>query len=98
MKLDADIQALVDDELKKVATELETAMKHSVAVRTGALRDSIDKEKVDGGYEVGVNIDKLKGDSRNKSGYDYSQPYYYGHGKWRGRKFLEIAMNAVGNK
>lgn len=97
-KLPDDIQALVDDGLKEIAEELETAMKNTVNVRTGALRDSIDMEKVEDGYEVGVNIDTLKGDSRNKSGYDYSKPYYYGHGSWGGHKFLEIAMNAVGSK
>lgn len=98
MKLDADIQALVDDELKKVAEELESVMKSTVHVRTGALQDSITTEKVEDGYTVGVDADQLEGDGRNKSGVDYSKYYYGGQRSWPGHKFLEIAMNAVGNK
>lgn len=98
MKLDADIQALVDDELKKVAEELESVMKNTVHVRTGALQDSITTEKVEDGYTVGVDADQLEGDGRNKSGVDYSKYYYGGQRSWSGHKFLEIAMNAVGNK
>lgn len=98
MKLDADIQALVDDGLKEVAEELESVMKNTVHVRTGSLRDSITTEKVEDGYTVGVDADKLEGDGRNKSGVDYSKYYYGGQRSWPGHKFLEIAMNAVGNK
>lgn len=98
MKLDADIQALVDDELKKVAEELESVMKNTVHVRTGALQDSITTEKVENGYTVGVDADQLERDGRNKSGVDYSKYYYGGQRSWPGHKFLEIAMNAVGNK
>lgn len=98
MKLDADIQSLVDDELKKVAEELESVMKNTVHVRTGALQDSITTEKVEDGYTVGVDADQLEGDGRNKSGVDYSKYYYGGQRSWPGHKFLEIAMNAVGNK
>lgn len=94
-KLPKDIQELIDDGLKEIADELQDAMKNTVHVKTGNLRDSITTEKVEDGYTVGVDADKLESDSRNKSGYDYSKPYYYGHGTWAGHKFLEIAVNAV---
>lgn len=97
MKLDADIQALIDDGLEEEATKLETVMKNTVHVRSGALRDSITKEKIGDDWYVGVDADQLEGDSRNKSGVDYSKFYYGGQRSWAGRKFLEEAMNAVGD-
>lgn len=97
MKLDADIQAVVDAGLKEIAEELEGVMKNTVHVRTGALRDSITVEKTEDGFTVGVDADKLEGDNRNKSGVDYSKFYYGGQRSWAGHKFLEEAMNAVGD-
>lgn len=97
MKLDADIQALIDDGLEEEATKLETVMKNTVHVRSGALRDSITKEKIGDDWYVGVDADQLEGDSRNKSGVDYSKYYYGGQRSWAGHKFLEEAMNAVGD-
>lgn len=99
VKVPDDIMELIDSEVKDIANELKDTMKGVVHVKTGNLRDSITVEKdKDGDYTVGVDADKLQSDSRNKNGYDYSLPYYYGrhNSSWVGHKFLEIALNEVG--
>ena len=64
----------------EVVDEAVDIMKDEVSVRSGALRDAIGKEKK-GDFEalVGVDGDKLKADSRNIGGIDYSLFYWKGH-------------------
>ena len=98
MKLPSDIRELIEPELKDIANELKETMQGVVHVKTGNLRDSITVEKdKEGDYSVGVDADKLERDNRNKNGYDYSLPYYYGrhNSSWVGHKFLDIALNEV---
>lgn len=94
----SDIEELIAQDVKEIANELKETMQGVVHVKTGNLRDSITVEKgKDGIYSVGVDADKLESDKRNKNGYDYSLPYYYGrhNSTWVGHKFLDIALNEV---
>ena len=97
-QLDDDLKEMIESGLKEEADNLKNVMKVIVHVRTGNLRDSITTEKSDDmEFTVGVDADKLESDSRNKNGYDYSLPYYYGrrNSSWVGHKFLEEAINSV---
>ena len=97
-QLDDDLKEMIESGLKEEADNLKNVMKGIVHVRTGNLRDSITTEKSgDMEFTVGVDADKLESDSRNKNGYDYSLPYYYGrmNSSWVGHKFLEEATNSV---
>lgn len=79
------------DRLGEYAKELEKLAKSEVNTfpnvdghTGGALEDSITTEKVSNThYKVGVDAGRLRGDPRNKSGYDYSKVYYYGRGAVR---------------
>lgn len=92
---DNEVNGFIDEFLDEVAEELRDVMSNTVHVDTGNLRDSITVEKQEMSRTVGVDADKLESDNRNKSGYDYSNPYYYGHHSWPGHKFLEESMNRL---
>lgn len=68
-----------NDELESRAKEAERIMKEVINKDSGALRDSVETEKLsDGSYLVGVNESKLQNDERNKGNVNYTPYYYYG--------------------
>ena len=74
------IDALQAD-FEDLAEELREDMVEEAHKKTGALKDSIIKEKLsDTSYFVGVDGEKLKNNSKNEQKFDYSKSY------WKGRK------------
>lgn len=93
---DSIIDSWIEDELDSTARELQQAMKITVGVDTGALRDSITIEERNGDRYVGVDSDLLITDPRNERGRDYTKYHHDGTFRNRANPFLDIAMNMVG--
>lgn len=80
MSLEITVTKMLEKEIDKYADKMLKITKQEAHQKTGALRDSIRKEKKKYGYKIGVDSDVLKADSRNIGHIDYSPHYYYGHG------------------
>jgi len=83
MSVTSMVLAVAEKELERKAKRIEVLLKQEVHVKSGALRDSIEKKKKGTGeYFIGVNVEKLKADPRNIGGLDYSRAYHDGHGPY----------------
>lgn len=90
MKLADRIKQSLEEEFDKYVDDIYKTMKQEVHVRTGALQDSIRKEKKSKTRAlVGVNGGSLAQDPRNASRRDYSMAYWKGH-----RSYTIVPVNA----
>ena len=69
----------VEDNTKQRAEDAKKIMKDVINQKTGALRDSVEVEKIgNASYLVGINENKLVNDERNAGKVNYVKYYYYG--------------------
>lgn len=98
MALKNIVMRAIDKEIDQYAEKMKTIVKEEAHVKSGALRDSISKEKKgEGHYLVGVDAAKLKSDARNAGGIDYSPFYHDGHGPYTIRPRNRKALRWVGS-
>ncbi|MGL4695181.1 hypothetical protein [Enterococcus larvae] len=84
-------------EVDQFVDEVKEILKEEVHVSSGALQDSITKEKKgEGHYLVGVDAAKLKSDPRNIGRFDYSIPYHDGHKAYTIRPKKAKALRWIG--
>lgn len=87
----------LDDEMAEYTQEFTRVLRNEPHVRTGALRDSIDFEKISKlKYVSGVNSGRLIADARNIGRIDYSIPYHNGHGGYRIRPRKAKVLHWIG--
>lgn len=98
MSLAQQFERLFLPKFERYADEAEKVLKQEVPVgETGALRDSITKERKSfGNYRVGVDGAKLASDNRNPSQFDYSPVVVNGHGGYTIRPVRAKALRWVG--
>lgn len=86
------------DEFKGMVDEMEQDLKSTAHEFTGALRESIDSEKItDFKYSVAVNPSKLKSNPKNPSGEDYSMAYWQGRKKSVAKKGKALKIRLSGS-
>lgn len=93
---DSLIDSWIEEEVEEVAKELQEAIKVTVGVDTGALKDSITIEDHGDDKYVGVDEDLLVTDPRNERGKNYAKFHHDGTIRNKANPFLDIAMNMVG--
>lgn len=97
MALKKIVMDSIDKEISEYTKKMERILKAEAHVKSGALRDSITTEKKgDGDYLTGVDAAKLKSDSRNPGGIDYSPFYHDGHGPYTIRAKNAKALRWIG--
>jgi len=79
MSIESQIQFIKQKHLERRAKEATQIMKTVVAVKSGALNDSIRQHKVnDNHWWSGIDVNKLKADPRNIGRINYAPMYRFG--------------------